>query len=68
MAAEIHRGRDRAHVRGNASMRPRRMAAEISRMALERGQGEHVASMRPRRMAAEIEGVQAVDEAPGVLQ
>ena len=45
-----------ADCRGMASMRPRRMAAEIVHGRLDDGHATD-ASMRPRRMAAEIRAV-----------
>ena len=53
MAAEIPARRSTAYRRLHASMRPRRMAAEIDALDLERS-AAYLASMRPRRMAAEI--------------
>ena len=48
------RYRVRVGARQRASMRPRRMAAEIDFSPVAR-LGDQPASMRPRRMAAEIE-------------
>ena len=53
MAAEIHGAAARVAGEAVASMRPRRMAAEIVLFAGEKIVGAP-ASMRPRRMAAEI--------------
>ena len=54
MAAEIARGQTRRLRCHRASMRPRRMAAEIANGWHVEGQDRFLASMRPRRMAAEI--------------
>ena len=53
MAAEIKLAVGRADAADRASMRPRRMAAEIADRGSAHGR-ERAASMRPRRMAAEI--------------
>ena len=65
MAAEIEDASDQEGEVLEASMRPRRMAAEIPRD--QRGDhGGEAASMRPRRMAAEISASRPT--APGASQ
>ena len=54
MAAEIDPARDVDGRGVSASMRPRRMAAEIVHVAPAGRAAGELASMRPRRMAAEI--------------